>query len=159
MVALLQAIKALLASHATTILRHAGRIVLLGLAFSFAVLVGLIYFIIFLTHVLALLVGTTLALAIMTLVAGFACVLFILAIRREGRRLVRAHRAHVEEERLTLQAAAVEAVAAGKAGAGIAGVSASLAAVIVLILRRLGSGEAAEAAAPGGAEGEPPPEV
>jgi hypothetical protein len=139
--ALLQVIAALLSSHAGAIWRHARRIAALGAAFLFAVLVGVIYFLILLTNILSLLVGTTVALAIMTVLAGFVCVLFVVAMRRERRNLVAAHRQHVEEERLALRAAGIEAAEASKLSGSIAAVSASLAAVIVLILRRLGPGE------------------
>lgn len=115
------------------------------------VLIGLIYLAIFLTHTLGLVIGTTGALAVMTLLAGIGCLLIWRAMRTEARRLAISHRKHVEQEQLALRAAGIEAVEASKLSGSIAAVSASLAAAMVLILRRLGPGEGArEEASPEG---------
>ena len=134
-------IAALLASHGGQVWRHGKAIVLYGAMLGLLTLVGLVYLEVLVTHVLALLIGTTGALGLMTALAGIGGLLFLGALRRAKRRLVAAHRQHLEQERLALRAAGVEAVEAGKLSGSIAAVSASLAAAIVLVLRRLGPGQ------------------
>ncbi len=146
---LLRALLALLRSHAAEIGRHALVIALLAAGAMFLGFVAVIYLLVFLTYLLTLLLGTGLALAVVTAAALAGAAFLTVMLRRMAQRLLETHRAHLEQERLALKAAGIEMVEAGKLGGSIAAVSTSIAAVIVLILRRLRGGEAGPGSPPG----------
>jgi hypothetical protein len=153
--AILAVLASLLRSHGESAGRHAKGLILWGALIGAFTAVAGIYFVALLTYLLALWLGTALALAV---IAGGALLLSVLALvmlRAEKRRLVAAHREHVEQERLAVRAAVAELVAAGKLSGSMAAVSATVAAVIVVILRRLRGGDGAGPSG-GGASGADP---
>jgi hypothetical protein len=151
--AILTVLASLLRSHGESVGRHAKGLILWGALIGAFTAVAGIYFVALLTYLLAVWLGTALALAV---IAGSALLLSVLALvmlRAEKRRLVAAHREHVEQERLAVRAAVAELVAAGKLSGSLAAVSATVAAVIVVILRRLRGGDGPEP--PAAAEADP----
>lgn len=142
MEAVLRVLLALVRSHGAEVGRRSIVIALWGVGIMFFGMVAAIYLVILVTYLLTLALGTGWALAAITVAALAGAFLMLIALRRSARRLMAAHRAHLEQERLALKGAGIEAVEAGKLGGSIAAVSTSLAAVIVIILRRLGRGEA-----------------
>lgn len=130
-------------------------IVLLAIGAMFLGFVGAIYFVVFVTYLLTLLLGTGLALAVVTAGVLAGAVFLLVMLWRVAQRLLETHRDHLEQERLALKAAGIEMVEAGKLGGSIAAVSTSLAAVIVLILRRVGGGEAGPEPQPGSGTPDP----
>jgi hypothetical protein len=154
--AILTVLASLLRSHGESVGRHAKGLILWGALIGAFTAVAGIYFVALLTYLLAVWLGTALALAV---IAGGALLLSVLALvmlRAEKRRLVAAHREHVEQERLAVRAAVAELVAAGKLSGSLAAVSATVAAVIVVILRRLRGGDGPE---PPAAAGEADPDA
>lgn len=146
---LLNAFLALLRNHAGDIGRHAVVIALLAAGIMFLGFIAVIYLVVFLTYLLMLLLGTGLALAVVTLAAFAGAALLALVLRRMARRLRERHQAHLEQERLFIKAAGLEVVQASKLGGAIAAVSTSLAAVLVLILRRMRGGDDGTGPPPG----------
>jgi MFS family permease len=143
--AILQVMAALLRSHGSHLAGHAKAIAVLGaLCAAFAGMAG-IFGSVFGVYVLALWLGWTAALAILFGIGVFGLLVAALLLWRQTRLLARAHGEHVEQERLALQAAIAEVAAVYRVSASLAGLSASIAAILLLILRRIaGSRESPE---------------